>query len=228
MSAVFDAARPCLVGRRVTNWLVLAGGRGTRFGQPKIFAEFGPGTFLSHCLAVIAGCSEPGDRVIVSVADDSDAGTIDRVADSAADAPFENGVTLSVVGDRLAEAGPAHAIGVAADATLKDGGDIVIMAVDMLGVRAKHLAALRAHVRASAANAQPSVVVARRGDRPHWTLAAIPECLAPKVVRDAESVSSLQSLYLLNPVLYVDIEANALLDVNTPSLVPPLPERPDR
>ena len=212
----------------MTNWLVLAGGRGTRFGQPKIFAEFGPGTFLSHCLAVIAGCSEPGDRVIVSVADDSDAGTIDRVADSAADAPFENGVTLSVVGDRLAEAGPAHAIGVAADATLKDGGDIVIMAVDMLGVRAKHLAALRAHVRASAANAQPSVVVARRGDRPHWTLAAIPECLAPKVVRDAESVSSLQSLYLLNPVLYVDIEANALLDVNTPSLVPPLPERPDR
>ena len=212
----------------MTNWLVLAGGRGTRFGQPKIFAEFGPGTFLSHCLAVIADCSEPGDRVIVSVADDSDAGTIDRVADSAADAPFENGVTLSVVGDRLAEAGPAHAIGVAADATLKEGGDIVIMAVDMLGVRAKHLATLRAHVRGSAAKAQPSVVVARRGDRPHWTLAAIPECLAPKVVRDAESVSSLQSLYLLNPVLYVDIEANALLDVNTPSLVPPLPERPDR
>ena len=48
------------------------------------------------------------------------------------------------------------------------------------------------------------------------------------MVRDSESVSSLQSLYLLNPVLYVDIEADALLDVNTPSLMPPLPDRPDR
>lgn len=212
----------------MTNWLVLAGGRGTRFGKPKIFAEFGPGTFLSHCLGVIAGCSERGDRVIVSVADESDSDTIEGVAESTADAPFESGVTLSVVGDRLAGAGPAHAVGVAAEATLKDGGDIVIMAVDMLGVRAKHLAALRAHVRASAAEAQPSVVVARRGERAHWTLAAIPRGLAPKVVRDSESVSSLQSLYLLNPVLYVDIEADALLDVNTPSLMPPLPDRPDR
>lgn len=201
--------------------MILAGGLGSRYGQPKILAEFGPGTFLSHCFAVIAGCARPTDRVIVSVAHDPSDDLLRAVDAAASGAPFAENVSTEVVVDRIPASGPAHAIGIALGATASSGGDVIVMAVDMLGVRSHHLEELRQHVRSARSTGKASIVVAKHGPQRHWTLAAIPAELVPNVVRDADSVGSLHNLFQLSPVSYAEFDAAALLDVNTPDLRPP-------
>lgn len=44
-----------------TAWLVIAGGLGVRYGEPKYAADFRGSTFLDRCLAVVGSAAQAGD-----------------------------------------------------------------------------------------------------------------------------------------------------------------------
>lgn len=201
----------------MTVWAVLAGGRGTRYGQPKMTATFGRETFLSHCLQIVSQCVAPGDTVLVSVAHDPAAReTAVRISGTAGIA-YPSGVEQGCVSDAIPNAGPAHAVGrIAAEAAQRET-TAVIMAVDMLAVEPMHLVALRNR----AAAVPDSVVVARHASDWHWTLAAFSHAVAAKIAMDATSVDSLQNLFKLNPLDSFPLTGDVLLDVNSPDLLPP-------
>jgi len=188
----------------MTVWAVLAGGRGTRYGQPKATAPFGDTTFLGHCLALLEDVLESGDTVAVSVANDW-----------RPDVPAH----CEVVPDTVADPGPAHSIGCLARFAAAHDEDLVFIAVDMLGVTARSLRAVRDCARRSAVSGRPSVAVAA-ADRLHWVFAAVPAPLVPAVAANAESVTAVQVLLQLCPVEAVEVPHNELIDVNTPDLRP--------
>lgn len=191
----------------MTIWAVLAGGKGSRYGQPKANASFGETTFLGHCLSIIEEASRPGDTVAVSVA-----------IEWKPDVPPH----CVVVADELNAPGPAHSIGCLAKFAAERNEDLVFMAVDMLGVTPATLRLLRDRAEASVQGNRATVLVATANERSHWVLGAIPAPLAPRIVANADSVTAVQVLLQLCPMEPVEIPGPELLDVNTPEL------RPDR
>lgn len=188
----------------MTVWAVLAGGRGTRYGQPKATARFGDTTFLGHCIGLLAGVCEGGDTIAVSVAKDWHP---------------EVPAHCVIVADTVVDPGPAHSIGCLARFAAAGGEDLVFIAVDMLGITASSLRALRDRVRESVVVGKPSIAVAA-ADRLHWVFAAVPASLASTVAANAESVTAVQVLLQLCPVEAVEVPHAELIDVNTPDLRP--------
>ncbi|MBM3730191.1 MAG: hypothetical protein FJW44_05150 [Actinobacteria bacterium] len=189
----------------MTIWAVLAGGRGTRYGQPKASASFGETTFVGHCLSIIEQARRPADSVAVSVAHDW--------------RPVVPPHCL-VVADKFSTPGPAHSIARLAALAVDRDEDLVFMAVDMLGVTPATLRCLRDRMEASVRAGRAAVAVAGAEDRLHWVLGAIPALLAPAVVTNADSVSAVQVLLQLCPIEPVEVPGSELLDVNTPDLRP--------
>lgn len=189
----------------MTIWAVLAGGQGSRYGQPKATASFRSSTFLEHCLSVLAEAGEPSDTFAVSVAHDW-----------VPDVPSG----CVVVADTISNPGPAHSIARLAEFADNRNEDLVFMAVDMLGVSAAALRLLRDRAAASARSGKAAVAVAAANGRPHWVLGAIPAELASSVVANAFSVTAVQVLLQLCPIEQVEVPAAELLDVNTPELRP--------
>lgn len=189
----------------MTVWAVLAGGKGSRYGEPKATASLGDTTFLGHCLSVVEEASEQGDTIAVSVA-----------VDWQPDIPSH----CAVVADTLGAPGPAHSIARLAQFAMDRNEDLVFMAVDMLGVTPLTLRLLRERAAASVGAGRPAVAVARGGAGLHWVLGAVPAPLAPSIVSNADSVSAVQVLLRLCPVDAVDVRPEELLDVNTPELRP--------
>ena len=189
----------------MTIWAVLAGGQGSRYGQPKATASFRSSTFLDHCLSVVGEAADESDTIAVSVAHD-------WVPDVPAG--------CIVVADALANPGPAHSIARLAEVAAQRHENVVFMADDMLGVTSGTLRALRDRVAATGAGGRPAVVVAAANGRSHWVLGAIPAELAGSIVANESSVAAVQVLLQLCPIEQVDVPADELLDVNTPELRP--------
>lgn len=186
---------------------ILAGGLGTRFGEPKISATYGDVTFLDHCLAIVDQARRDEDSVAVSVAHgfaDANGALTDRV----------------LVRDGSPSPGPAHSIGRLAEYASSRSQDLVFMAVDMLAVTPSTLAAIARRLVVNQTNNEDMIVVARNGGRAHWVLGGIPRTLLPRVVSAAESVSAVQSLLRLSQLDYLDVEPPELIDVNFPELLP--------
>lgn len=194
----------------MTIWAVLAGGQGSRYGQPKATATFGSSTFLDHCLSVVEGAKESSDIIVVSVAHDW-----------APDVPAR----CIVVADALANPGPAHSIARLADMAAQRNEDLVFMAVDMLGVTSGTLRTLRDRAAATADSGKPAIAVAAANGRSHWVLGAIPAELADSIVANASSVAAVQVLLQLCPIEQVEVPTAELLDVNSPELRPDSPSR---
>jgi len=189
----------------VTLWGVIAGGRGLRFGQPKVSAVHGGRTFLEAMLSVIDTARGPHDRVAIGVAVDSDDPAIGgRV----------------VVRDLVSAPGPAHSIARLAACAAQTGDDLVFMPVDMLALTAPTLSRLKARLEENRRELRDAIVVARCGDRVHWVLGAVPSVLLGRVVAGADSVSAVQSLLRLCPLDYLEVTEDELLDVNTPESLP--------
>lgn len=189
----------------MTIWAVLAGGQGSRYGQPKATAAFRSSTFLAHCLSIIEEAREPSDTIAVSVA-----------RDWAPDVPAR----CIVVADALANPGPAHSIARLAEVAAQRSEDLVFMAVDMLGVTSGTLRSLRDRAAATADRGQPAVAVAAANGRSHWVLGAVPAELTDSIVANASSVTAVQVLLQLCPVDPVEVPVAELLDVNSPELLP--------
>lgn len=195
----------------MTIWGVLAGGQGRRYGGPKVVAMYHGRTFLDEVLERVASCREDGDRIVVSVAHGDPQGVAALFASS------DHASAIEVCVDTIAGAGPAHAVGRLAGYAAKSGDSLVTVAVDQLRVTTNDLMALRDATKAKS----DAISVACGSHGRHWVFAAIPPDLAGKVSRDAESVNSLQSLYLLNEIHDVPVSSHSLVDVNTPELLPP-------
>ena len=123
---------------------------------------------------------------------------------------------IDVIADATKDPGPAHAVGRLSKSVARSDNCLVTVAVDQLRVRVDDLEALR-----DCAKSHPnSISVASGPNGRHWVFASIPYGLAAKISRDAESVNSLQSLYLLNEIHDVAVMPESLIDVNTRSLLP--------
>lgn len=194
----------------MTAWGILAGGQGTRFGGPKVDAIFNGRTFLEHCLDQISLVARNDDVILVSLPHDCPPSTLSRIPASTRSQPV-----IRVL-DTTPRLGPVH--GVANMAALSDamGHDLIITAVDQLGLGPSDLTSILDGCRRN----PESVSVAQRGGRRHWVFVGIPKNLLEKIVNDAGSVSSLQSLYLVNEVIDIDVSADAVLDVNSVDLLP--------
>ena len=195
----------------MTVWGILAGGRGRRFGEPKVTAKFLDQTFLDLILERVSSCARPGDRVVISVAHGDPEDVESLVAVRKDEIPIE------LIRDLAQDPGPAHAVGTLAHLAATTGDCLVTVAVDQIRVVPEDLDALR-----DAAEFHPhSVSVACGADGRHWVFAAVPSGMAAKISRDAESVNSLQGLYILNAINDVAVNPDSLVDVNTRDLLPP-------
>lgn len=191
----------------MTIWAVLAGGKGLRYGGPKINATHAGETFLDRVLGAIDGVRSEGDFVVVSLGDDT----------VVASAYGSQKAQVHFVRDAVSDAGPAHSMGRLAAFAIENGSDdLVVTAVDMLGVTSDTLTCMRNEMRLDAGAA----VVARHDASPHWVLNAVPRELLSRLADNAASVNSLQSLFNLMPLRFVDFPAQVVLDVNTPELLP--------
>lgn len=189
----------------MTLWGVIAGGRGVRFGQPKISAVHGGRTFIDLALATIDEASLPGDHVAVGLANDTLV-TFDS--------------TRIVVRDEVDSPGPAHSIARLADCALSHDEDLVFMPVDMLRVEPATLRLFVERLRTNRRDARDVVLVARADKGPHWVLGAVPQSLLPRIVAGGQSVNAVQSLLRLCPLDYLEVDGRELLDVNTPDSLP--------
>lgn len=189
----------------MTLWGIVAGGRGVRFGQPKVSALHGGRTFLELTLTVIDSARSPNDRVAIGAACDSPDAHVDgRI----------------VVRDLVSTPGPAHSIARLAECAAQTKDDLIFMPVDMLALTPLTLSRLRVRLDDNRRLSHEAIVVARSGIRIHWVLGAVPRALLDRVVSGAESVSAVQSLLRLCPLDYLDVPEIELLDVNTPDLLP--------
>jgi molybdopterin-guanine dinucleotide biosynthesis protein A len=194
----------------MTAWGILAGGQGTRFGGPKVDAIFNGRTFLEHSLDRISLVAGSEDVILVSLPRDCPSSTLSRIPETFRALPIVR------IFDTVPNLGPVH--GVANMAAVSDlmGHELIVTAVDQLGLGQPDLLSIL-----DACRRHPeSVSVAQRGGRRHWVFVGIPKKLLSKIVGDAHSVSSLQSLYLVNEVVEVEVSADAVLDVNSISLLP--------
>ena len=189
----------------MTLWGVIAGGRGLRFGQPKISAVHDGRTFIDLTLATIDEAALPGDHVAVGIANDT---------------PVTFDETRIVVRDAADTPGPAHSIARLAECALAHNHDLVFMPVDMLRVKPVTLRLFVERLRTNRRDARDVVLVARSGERPHWVLGAVPKSLLPRIVAGGESVSAVQSLLRLCSVDHLEVDGRELLDVNTPDSLP--------
>ena len=189
----------------MTFWGIVAGGRGTRFGQPKIAATHHGRSFLDHMLSCIDAAREPNDRVAVGLAHDADG------------APGDGRI---VVHDRVANPGPAHSIARLAECASEARDDLVFVPVDMLALTPATLRRFANRLDENRGSESEAVIVARSGDRVHWILGAVPSALLDLIVTGAESVSAVQSLLRLCPLEYLEVDPVELLDVNTPESLP--------
>lgn len=188
-----------------TVWGILAGGRGTRYGEPKATARYGDGTFLDHCLAVVRRCRSERDRIAISVASDWSPALADD---------------CTAVVDAEIDPGPAHSIGRLAEYATSVGGDLVVVAVDLLKVSPQTLSRLGDRLCEQRLSDEPRVSVAWSGEREHWVLVGIPSALTATVATNARSVSAIQVLLRLCPIERFAVSADELLDVNTPDRLP--------
>ena len=194
----------------MTAWGILAGGQGTRFGGPKVDALFNGRTFLQHRLDQMSSVARSDDVILVSLPHDCPPSTLSRIPETF------HAVPIVRVLDTVPNLGPVH--GVANMAAVSDlmGHDLIVTAVDQLGLRSHDLTSI---LDACRHNPQ-SVSVAQRGRRRHWVFVGIPKNLLGKIANDARSVSSLHSLYLVNEVIDAEVSADAVLDVNSIDLLP--------
>ena len=194
----------------MTVWGILAGGRGTRFGEPKVSAKFVEDTFLELILQRVSACARAGDNVVVSVALGDPEGVASFVANRSGETPVE------IITDTAQDPGPAHAVGNLAAHAARAGVCLVTVAVDQIRVLPRDFEALR-----DATESHPdSVSVAFGPNGRHWVFAAVPSGMVAKIARDAESVNSLQGLYILNAINDVAVDPDSLVDVNTRDLLP--------
>lgn len=189
----------------MTLWGVIAGGRGTRFGEAKIFAVHRGRTFLEWMLDTIDATRDQHDLVAVGVARDEV-------------------ITLEpnrlLVPDLTDSPGPAHSIARLAECAVATGHDLIFMPVDMLAVSPETLRRFLERLRFNANRSRDAVIVARAGERVHWVLGAVPLILLRQLVTGSESVNAVQSLLRLCPLDYLDVEPDELLDVNTRASLP--------
>lgn len=188
-----------------TVWGILAGGRGTRYGEPKATARYGDGTFLDHCLGVVRRCKSARDPIAVSVASDW--------------SPVLSDDCIAVV-DAEFDPGPAHSIGRLAEYARSIDADLVVLAVDLLKVTPHTLARLGDRLCEQRLSDEPRVLVSWSGEREHWVLVGIPSALTAAVATNAQSVSAIQVLLRLCPIEHFAVSADELLDVNTPDRLP--------
>lgn len=192
----------------MTLWGVVAGGRGTRFGEPKISALVGADTFLERCLGVIDKARRPDDVVAVGVARDQQIVVVPEVA---------------VVRDLEVSPGPAHSIVRLAEHAMSLRQDLVFMAVDLLAVEPSTLGAIAARIESNRVNAVDAVVVAKTSERVHWVLGGIPREQLEPIVSAGESVNAVQSLLRMCRLDYLEVDPTQLLDVNTRDLLSAVP-----
>lgn len=149
-----------------TAYLVIAGGSGTRYGEPKYAAEFDGATFLDRSLALVGTVARPGDSTWVALR---------------AEQPWNPPPGVRLVRDDARVAGPVAGLlaGVTAlvdQASRSAGSDgpvaiLITMPVDMPYLTAPVMEALR-----DTCAAENKIIVARSagsGDT-HWPLAAYP------------------------------------------------------
>lgn len=148
-----------------TTWLVIAGGLGTRYGEPKYAAVFEGATFLDRTLALVGSVHGPSDNVFVALRDDQP-WTAPEGVDRIHDDPRVSGPVAGLLA------------GVTA-ASSDDGVDVLVtLPVDMPYVTPRLLRALHETCALTS-----SITVARSlgsGDT-HWTLAAYPASLFGRV-----------------------------------------------
>lgn len=152
-----------------TAWLVVAGGLGTRYGEPKYAAQFEGSTFLERCLELIRSVAAPGDIVLVALREDQ---------------PWSPPAGVTVVRDDPRVSGPVAGLLAGVSVFGTQGSEsgwpdvLVTMPVDMPYLTQRVLSALR-----DTADQQRTVTVVRSlgsGDT-HWPLAAYPGPSLPVV-----------------------------------------------
>ena len=196
----------------MTLWAVLAGGRGRRYGLPKIGARFGGETFLDLALVRVRQVALSGDLCAVAIG-------VTVGSDQAA----HIGHDVLLVHDSVEDPGPAHSIGRLAEIGASTDNDVVIFAVDMLSVTTETLRRISSELEDDRSRGVSRVLVARANGRPHWVLCGVPRELCTRIAASAESVSAVQALFQLCDLGFIEVGDEEVVDVNTPDRLASLP-----
>ena len=148
-----------------TAWLIIAGGLGTRYGEPKYAAIFEGATFLDRTLALVSAVRRPDDRLWVVLREEQ---------------PWSPPLGVEILRDDPRATGPVAGLLAGVAAASDSGTDVLVtLPVDMPYVTPKLLRAL-----ADTSMLTSGVVVARSiksGDT-HWPLAAYPSSLFGRII----------------------------------------------
>jgi molybdopterin-guanine dinucleotide biosynthesis protein A len=183
-----------------TLWAILAGGLGTRYGEPKYSAVYQGIRFLDRALGIVREGYAQADHVVVCLRDGQA-----WDAEASATPPYV------VVRDDPRRQGPVAGL-LSATAAAKDHDVLVTFPVDMPLLSVEILQGLK--LQAFASRRAVVATSAISGDI-HWTLSAIPRQLLPEVERCANGgVKSLKGIFAELDFVGIPFDDGLLVNVN--------------
>jgi len=181
-------------------WAILAGGLGTRYGEPKYSAVYHGIRFLDRALGIVMESCATADRIVVCLRDGQE-----WSAEASTMPPYE------VVRDGPARQGPVAGL-LAATTAAKEHDILVTLPVDMPLLSVEILHGLK--LQAVASRRAVVATSAQSGDI-HWTLSAIPRHLLPEVERSANGgATSLRRVFTELDFVGVPFDDSLLANIN--------------